>query len=293
VLEKKDRVIKGRKLSDKEHSEDVFDYDHDAFLGEEEAEYFDSLAPEESQRRLGVIFDKVDTDGDSRVTQVELQQWIQFVDEREGREDTEKQWGERKKGKDENHVSWDEYKVDVYGFIDEVGEEGYNFRPMMERDKRRWEAADSNQDGKLTKWEFQAFLHPEDNEHMRDILVLESLDDMDIDKDGKLSLDEYIKDLFPQAGEEGEPDWVEGERRIFRSERDQDGDGFMDIIELKHWLVPQDADHSKAEAKYLVTKADEDNDGSLSKEEVMAHYDLFVGSSATQYGEVLTRHEEF
>jgi hypothetical protein len=31
----------------------------------------------------------------------------------------------------------------------------------------------------------------------------------------------------------------------------------------------------------------------LSKEEVMDQYDMFVGSSATQFGEALSRHDEF
>ena len=63
---------------------------------------------------------------------------------------------------------------------------GYNFRPMIERDRRRWERADGNSDGRLNKTEFQAFLHPEESERMRDIVVLETLEDMDTDHDGSL-----------------------------------------------------------------------------------------------------------
>ncbi len=33
-------------------------------------------------------------------------------------------------------------------------------------------------------------------------------------------------------------------------------------------------------------------DGTLSKEEVLDKYDLFVGSQATDFGMALTRHEE-
>ena len=45
-----------QRLSDKEHDlhgEHNNDYDHDAFLGEDEAKEFDDLSPEESKRRLG------------------------------------------------------------------------------------------------------------------------------------------------------------------------------------------------------------------------------------------------
>ena len=34
-------------------------------------------------------------------------------------------------------------------------------------------------------------------------------------------------------------------------------------------------------------------DGLLSKEEVINKYDLFVGSQVTDFGEALTRHDEF
>lgn len=52
--EKKDRVHHDAPLSSKEHDDDTnFDYDHDAFLGEEEAKTFDDLTPEESKNRLG------------------------------------------------------------------------------------------------------------------------------------------------------------------------------------------------------------------------------------------------
>jgi len=52
---------------------------------------------------------------------------------------------------------------------DESG--GFNFRWMVHRDKRRWARADVDGDGELSKEEFAAFVHPEDAEHMRDIIV--------------------------------------------------------------------------------------------------------------------------
>lgn len=181
----------------------------------------------------------------------------------------------------------------MYGFIDESKDEGYNFRPMMERDHRRWQKADSDGDEKLTKQEFQAFLHPEDTEYMRDIMVIETLEDMDTDKDGSISLEEYIKDIYKGLPGDNEPDWVTQERTLFGVDRDKDGDGFMSFEEVKQWIIPEDFDHSVGEAKHLIAKADLNGDSFLSVEEVVEHYDLFAGSSATQFGEVLTRHDEF
>lgn len=51
--EKKSRVHEEEPLSNLEHDDKKsFDYDHEAFLGHDEAKTFDQLAPEESRRRL-------------------------------------------------------------------------------------------------------------------------------------------------------------------------------------------------------------------------------------------------
>merc|ERR1712088_344674 len=199
----KDRVLQARPLSDKERVEGDYAYDHDAFLGEDQAEEFDQLDPAESRRRLAVIVGRMDEDRDGLVSEEELQRWIRNVQEREVMEDTERQWEERNKpmyaGDPEGRVSWESYKNDIYGFVEEVGEErnGYSFEPMMDQDLRRWTAADSDGDMLLTKLEFQAFLHPEESAHMKDIIVLETMEDMDKDGDSRLSLEEYIGDLYP------------------------------------------------------------------------------------------------
>lgn len=71
-------------------------------------------------------------------------------------------------------------------------DDSYTYAKMILRDKRRWAAADVNGDGLLSKEEFVSFLHPEESVHMKDIVVYETMDDMDTDKDNKISMDEYI-----------------------------------------------------------------------------------------------------
>ena len=53
------------------------------------------------------------------------------------------------------------------------------FRKMEVRDKRRWGLADENGDGSLTKNEFKHFLHPEEVDHMKELVVQETIDDID------------------------------------------------------------------------------------------------------------------
>jgi len=299
-----DRVLHGQKLSQKEHHLDGeghdedgdFDYDHEAFLGEDAAE-FDDLDPEESKRRLSVIVDKIDTDGDGFVTLQEMRNWIRFTQDRYMSEDVEKQWAQHNlDGKDE--LGWDDYRKLVYGFLDEDeadAEEAGSYKHMEDRDRRRWDMADEDKDGSLTMYEFKHFLHPEDADHMRDVVIQETIEDIDKDGDGRLSIDEYIGDMYSTDGSSAdeEPDWVKRERESFKEVRDTDGDGYMNLEEVRAWIIPPDFDHTEAEARHLLEESDVDNDEKLTKEEILDNYDLFVGSQATDFGEALTRHDEF
>lgn len=297
--EKQERVY-NRELSDQDHVKDEqhnAQYDHDAFLGEE-AKTFDQLPPEESKRRLGLIVDKIDTDNNGKITREELKDWIRFTQKRYISEDVERQW-QAQNPTNEETISWENYQKLVYGFLDNMDasedkeEDGISYRYMLKRDRRRWQTADLNKDDALTKEEFAAFLHPEESEHMRDLVVLETMEDIDKDKDGKLSLNEYIGDMYKGEENEEEPDWVKSEREQFSTYRDKNGDGFMDEDEVKNWILPQDFDHAEAEARHLIYEADADADEQLTKEEILKKYDLFVGSQATDFGEALARHDEF
>ena len=67
-----------------------------------------------------------------------------------------------------------------------------SYKEMMERDYRRFKLAEEDYDAKLTFSEYTNFLHPEDAPHMREVVVRETMDDLDKNKDGSVSLEEYI-----------------------------------------------------------------------------------------------------
>lgn len=66
------------------------------------------------------------------------------------------------------------------------------YKEMLERDYRRFKLADIDYDGILSFTEYIDFLHPEDAPHMREVVIRETLDDLDKNKDGKVNLEEYI-----------------------------------------------------------------------------------------------------
>lgn len=60
----------------------------------------------------------------------------------------------------------------------------HTFKKMLPRDERRFKAADLNGDQTATREEFTAFLHPEEFEHMKEIVVsVRSLKEPELGKD--------------------------------------------------------------------------------------------------------------
>lgn len=76
--------------------------------------------------------------------------------------------------------------------IENPDSEELSYSDLKRRDKRRFDKADANSDGALTFNEFIDFLHPEDVEHMRDIVVTETMEDIDKNKDNVIDEKEYI-----------------------------------------------------------------------------------------------------
>ncbi|XP_041093467.1 reticulocalbin-1-like [Polyodon spathula] len=250
--EKRDRVVHGRELSDHVH-DDVkpgFQYDHEAFLGKEEAKTFDQLSPEESRERLG-----------SPLLPLSLSLLSL------------------------SSLSLDEEFEDV--------DDKHSYLAMLSRDERRFKLADRDGDLIASREEFTAFLHPEEFEHTKEIVVMETIEDIDKNGDGFVDLDEYIGDMYTAEAGEAEPDWLKTEREQFREFRDINKDGKLDSNEVSKWILPGDVDHTETEAKHLIYESDQNKDEKLTKEEILNNWNMFVGSQATNYGEDLTKkHDE-
>lgn len=285
-----DRVHEKVPLSHKQHYSDEEEehdhdpnYDHEAFLGEEEAHEYDELSPEESKEKLMAIVDKIDTNSDSYVSPLELKQWIDNVQKRSNIKDVEKLWEDLAPSGGE--ITWEHYVEKTYG--KDVSDA--NTKPLVAMDKNRWLAADTNKDGKLNKEEFTHFEHPEETEHMKDIVIQETMEAIDKDKDGFISLEEFLADNHEA---DDSPASKEAVTKKFKNMLDLNKDNKLDRDEVRRWEFPDGYKHViEDEVAHIFREVDANKDGKLSKDEIDSKYDIFVASKATNYGDSLTHDE--
>jgi hypothetical protein len=146
---------------------------------------------------------------------------------------------------------------------------------------------------------------------MKDLVITETIEDIDKNKDGFISLEEFISDMWDSTenNNTAEPGWVQTERENFRQYRDLDHDGKMNRKEVELWLMPTDYDNIQAETSHLFREADENQviilflilihfilfdfqDDQLTKKEMLDKHDVFVGSQATDWGAELNVHSD-
>ena len=245
-------------------------------------------------RRLAALVDKMDKNKSGKISAREIRNWIAYLQSRHIRADSQRQFNVHDKDKD-GLVNWLEYREHTYGFLNKAVFEDEDadsiYKRMLHRDQRRWHGADKNVDGLCTFEEFMVFLHPEQFEDTHHIVVQETMEELDKDKNGVVDVEEYINDLMPSRNSGNEPEWVTRERKTFLTNKDIDKNGVIDKREVQAWLFPDNDYYNDAEVKFLLDRADDDDDGELAKAEILEHYDVFQVSQVTEWGELLKEDE--
>lgn len=284
------------------------DFKKEIFLGNHEA--IDKLSEESKKKKLTEIFHAVDTDKNGQLSLMEMQDWIsKKVEEHflENHEDNQRifkfldldndgfvHWKEfhkkflLAKGHDEKQIDDHLKEYDTLQIDDEDKDAIVNY-------KFRWTDADSEpQDNKLTLEEFKEFRHPERSAKMIRRMVDEILDNLDGNKDGKVTAEEFSAvpkgDHHPQF-EKVDETWQKERRKEFEEVIDTNKDGIVDKEELKKYVDPRNKQHALMEAKNLLQVADSDENGAVSLEEVIENIDLFFGSKLVDANSAL--HDEF
>lgn len=159
-------------------------------------------------------------------------------------------------------------------------------RVMVKRADERWKLADENGDTLLTKQEFKFLLHPDEGyEELQNLFVREATEDMDLNKDGKICLDEFMKHLQVLASEQERNDhnWLSSQQENFGRFLDKNKDGVLDGDEIKDWLVPAKSKKFEMEAKRLLDIGDANDDHKVSTAELLENYEQYLSLLPAEY----------
>lgn len=157
---------------------------------------------------------------------------------------------------------------------------------MIYEDKELFVAADLNKDGKLDENEFPLFTSPEDFPMMHDVLYKLAMRRKDLDGDGRLSFDEFMKNELGEQPDQSSESYLMDKEK-FESDLDRNKNGFLEKEETIQWLIPDQHEIANDEAEHLIAVCDEDKDGQLSLDEIVKNYEVFLESELTDHGDRL------
>lgn len=278
-------------------------YDHEAILGsDDEIDEYAQLSPEETKDRLTKLFPLMDENADGKVDETELTHWVMKSFLKLNTAETKMRM-ESDDADEDGFVSWAEYLDSTYGMTEEELEK-YKSEDLKDKeskdtmeqslgyDKKKFNAADENSDGKLSTDEAVAFLHPYDFERMSDVETDRVMGEFDTNNDGKIDMEEYLgHSAFSKNAEGGDrfdededevqtAEDIEGEKENFKY-NDEDKDGSLNRAEVYKWVTPDMTGVAGEEAAHLIQETDENSDGGVTLDEIIKQSDLWVGSEAS------------
>ena len=280
-------------LEHHEHPEgdETYSFDREVFLGSRAvANQLLTMSIDEGTDKFLSIAQKMDSNGDGMISKEELstalEQNFLLLDREEATEKLH-EWDTNKDG----FVDWTEYIYGVYQTDVAKFEEllkGDNKDPAAKAtvktyvsDKFRYSLADKDQDNRLNIEELTAFLHPYDFEHMLPAEIRQTRESYDINEDGVISLDEFIRSDATGSTSE----WRQVEEDRFKNELDKNKDGVLDDNELRQWIAPSLSSAASDESLHLISIIDSDGDGLLSQSELSDAYPVLMGAEPFDFEE--------
>ncbi|GMT15068.1 hypothetical protein PFISCL1PPCAC_6365, partial [Pristionchus fissidentatus] len=250
----------------------------------------EEMDEEEKKKAIDKMLTECDKNGDGRLNVDELEMRIrekkkEHMDEsiKEAKE-LEEKLDTNKDGK----ISWEEYSI---WFIKKEGMEvnkasgtviGKDNAHKFEDEQTSFRRSDEDGDGLLEDREFRVLLHPENSKRMMNDLARDVLKSMDTNNDGAVSEYEFVHGI-PGEIDESMKEFEEKERkerkREFVEDIDRNKDAKADLIEFLSYVDQTNGDNAKREALQILSDADENDDGFISRDELFSKHFLLKDSA--------------
>lgn len=278
-----DGVYSPRDAKHNEVDEHHVEFDHEAIIGSvKEAGEFDQLSHEEAKDRLEVIIKQMDYNQDYFIDRHELKSWILRSFKKLAEEEANDRFTEIDEN-DDGQITWHEYFLNVYGQNNDQELDSSEEKIMIEEDKVMFDGADLDKDGILTVDEYVLFQNPEESPQMLPIVLNQTMNAKDKNDDGQIDFKEYIGD----SAESNDKEWLLTEKTKFDDDFDKNKDGVLTGNEVLSWIVPSNDEIAGEEVDHLFASTDTDHDNRLSYKEILDNVETWVGSEVTDYGELL------
>jgi len=285
---------------DAEFWEDYDDWDPYTDLDTEEIE--------DIMRRIAA---HMDANKDGYVDLEELTIWTLFSMHNINAKWAHEEWEDIDMHGNNMGMSWQDVCNEEYGFqfeqsVDQYGprevekfdpdnEEYYDFNRNYNRNRAKFESADRNTDGFLNRDEWLLYNNPFKVQEVKDSMLKKIMEKIDTDQDGAISLQEYLNDWKIRPSDAND-DALEYDIDEFKDDLDRNGDSILEGDELIFWLDADLAGDANDEAEHLMDTCDGDQDGKLTAEEIVDHYDFLIDHEVMEHGDTLRDfyyHDEF
>jgi len=235
--------------------------------------------PIQDPRKMEAMYKKMDIDGDGKLSLKEVIEFNGLIFKDMAAKASANMESEGYDTDKDGKVSFEEM-MNMFqddsdtSLLSDDGKKAHEEQQRREKQqtKEKFEAADTNKDGKLDKNELGHFDHPQASPDVLKALVKAQVKRKDQDGDGKLDSKEYFadEDMTGYGNEE--------EIKKAFSKIDVDGDGKLSEEEL--YMEETGEHHVLSAFKALLADADTDKDSHLSLDEFHKHMPLIAEHEA-------------
>lgn len=225
-----------------------------------------------SENQIHSIYSLVDANADGRASLREFTQFAWDTREQIAVRDSRSLTAELDTNKD-GELDVDEFRKDMEKWAG-VEDSEADAKRGLELELLKFQAADANKDGRLSKQELPALFYPETHEEVLRVVVYDVLKRRDRDGDDFLTPEEF----FADGSEQGQNLGITDQERADFERLDVDGSGKLDIEELALWESGRF--HTLAALKAMFDVADADRDGHLTRAEMLAARKTLAGTEA-------------